>query len=178
MDPFATLGLPRRYEIDMEQLETQYRELQKALHPDKHAGASASQRKLSLGKAVEVNAAYRTLKDELRRAEALLALHRQGAAEVGLGHAEDNDLLLEVLELREALAEAKAGHDLVCVRALAEKVEGLQRQARVQLVAVFEALELSPVAAELQKASALIGRFKYFRRFLDEVNAVEEEALG
>src|SRR5262249_27402541 len=74
MDPFATLGLPRRYEIDMQELETRYRELQKALHPDKHAGASASQRRLSLERAIQVNEAYRVLKDDLKRAEALVAL--------------------------------------------------------------------------------------------------------
>ena len=32
MDPFSTLGLPRRYEIDLRQLESRYRELHAAGH--------------------------------------------------------------------------------------------------------------------------------------------------
>src|SRR5882672_4004192 len=120
MDPFSTLGLPRRYEVDMPQLETSYRELQKALHPDRHAGASASQRRMSLVLAVEVNEAYRVLKDDLRRAEALLASYDTAAArEQGR---EDPEFLMEVLELREALGEAKQAKDLPRVRRMAAEI--------------------------------------------------------
>jgi len=176
MDPFATLGLPRRYEIDAQELEARYRELQKALHPDRHAGAGASARRLSLAKAVEVNEAYRTLKDELRRAEALLALHgeRPGAK------AEDPEFLMEMLELREALDDAKASHDLGRVEALATTVVRSQAEVRAQLVAV---LDRAPEAAALSvteraRASALVGRLKYFARFVDEVSAIRDEALS
>jgi molecular chaperone HscB len=176
MDPFATLGLPRRYEIDMRQLETSYRELQKALHPDKHAGAGASQRRMSLLKAVEVNEAYRVLKDDLRRAEALLALYDAAAArEQGR---EDPEFLMEVLELREALGEAKAARDLEAVRRMAASVAQRAQDARSELVHAFDALPGAHGADELARVSGLIGRLKYFRRFLDEVSSIEEEALS
>src|SRR5690348_9119428 len=109
MDPFATLGLPRRYELDMRQLEANYRELQRVLHPDRHAGASASQRRMNLLKAVEVNEAYRALKNDLSRAEVLLAL--QAGAQPRTAAPEDPDFLMEMLELREALGEAHAAAD-------------------------------------------------------------------
>ena len=176
IDPFSTLGLPRRYEIDMEKLETSYRELQKALHPDKHAGTSPSQRRMSLVKAVEVNDAYRVLKDDLRRAEALLALHDGGKArEHGK---EDPEFLMEVLELREALGEAKQAKDLARVRRMATEIGERQAQARSALVKAFDALTASASAEQLTRVSGMIGRLKYFRRFLDEVSAIEEEALG
>jgi molecular chaperone HscB len=176
MDPFSTLGFPRRYEIDMHKLETSYRELQKALHPDKHAGASASQRRMSLLRAVEVNEAYRVLKDDMRRAEALLLLHDGGKPrEHG---SEDPEFLMEVLELREALGEAKQAKDLARVRRMAADITERAVQARAALVQAFDAVPASPDAAELARVSGLIGRLKYFRRFLDEVNSIEEEALG
>lgn len=178
MDPFATLGLPRRYEIDLERLETHYRELQRALHPDRHAGASASQRRMSMLKAVEVNDAYRALKDDLRRAEALLALHDSGSAEKKEQQREEPEFLMEMLELREALGEAKESNHGARVRELQAQVEAMQGKAREALVAAFGALSEPPRPTDLDAARSVIGRLKYYRRFLDEVNAMHEEGLG
>ena len=170
-DPFATLGMPRRYRLDMTSLETRYRELQKALHPDKHAAASASERRMSLLKAVEVNDAYRVLKDELRRAEALLALHGNRAGEHGPA---DPDFLQQMLELREALDEAKATRDPQQVERLVAEVAPLQARAEAELEAAFDALAHGPDAEPVNTAARLIGRLKYYRRFRDEVAAIEE----
>jgi molecular chaperone HscB len=179
MDPFATLGLPRRYEIDQTQLEVNYRELQRALHPDRHAGASASQRRMSTLKAALVNEAYRALKDDLRRAEALLALYDGGAvAARPPAPPEDPEFLMQMLELREALAEAKGGKHAQRVQALRADVEALQGEARAALNAAFTALAAAghPAGAtELDPARHAIGRLKYFRRFLDEVDAAHEQ---
>ncbi len=175
MDPFSTLGLPRRYEIDVQELEHRYRELQRALHPDRHAGASASERRMSLQNAVSVNEAYRTLKDDLRRAESLLALCASPADSEPVP---DQEFLLEVMELREALSEAKAAGDLPRARKLAAQVSAAKTRAQAALAAAFAKLPEPPSAAELSAARAQVGRLKYFRRFLDEVGVMEEEALG
>lgn len=176
MNPFETLGLPPRYEIDVPLLEARYRDLQRALHPDRHAGAGASQRRMSLSKAVEVNEAYRVLRDDLKRADALLVHHAQSAP---LPNATaDSEFLMEVMELREALSEAKHAHDHARVRTLAATVEALHATTRKALVSAFEALPTAPEGEALAQVSALIGRLKYYARFLDEVSAIEEEALG
>ena len=57
MDPFATLGIDRRFDVDLPALEKRHRELSRALHPDRFADAGASERKATLAKAVEVNEA-------------------------------------------------------------------------------------------------------------------------
>ena len=41
MDPFATLGAPRRFDLDLTALEKTHRELSRALHPDKFTQAGA-----------------------------------------------------------------------------------------------------------------------------------------
>jgi molecular chaperone HscB len=174
MDPFATLGLPRSYEIDMQELESNYRALQKAMHPDKHVGTSASQRRLSLEHAAQINDAYRVLKDELRRAEALLGLY---GAKNGEGEAADQEFLVEMLELREALGEAKDARDLASVRALSGQVERQRARAQRELTQVFAELGRRADGAETGRAAALVSQLKYFRRFLDEVAAIEEEVL-
>jgi molecular chaperone HscB len=184
MDPFATLGLPRRYEIDMAELEARYRELQRALHPDKHAGAAASARRLSLENAILVNEAYRTLRDDVLRAQALLGLYQSGGGgDVGSkadtsatttsatnANIEEPEFLMEMLELREALGEAKEARDQARVAQLQAQVEAMRDQARDGLSAAFAELDRAEVKdAPLARASALLGRLKYFRRFLEHV---------
>jgi molecular chaperone HscB len=115
MDPFATLGLPPRYHVDKDALDRRYRELQQALHPDRHASAPASERALTLHKAIEVNEAYRVLRDDQKRGEALLASLGGRIS----GQAADPELLMEMMELREGLSEARAQRDAAQVARLA-----------------------------------------------------------
>lgn len=175
MDPFATLGLPREYALDSAELERRYRELQRALHPDRFVNASPSERRISLSKAVEVNEAYRVLKDDVRRGESLLALLGHSSAE----RSADPELLMEVMELREALSDAKHAKDLLRVRKLAEAVGGQAAEVSTQLKAAFEsATSATSAAGLLAQPAALLSRLKYYRRFFDEVNVIEEEAGG
>lgn len=177
MDPFATLGLPRRYVLEPAALEARYRDLQRVLHPDRHGAGAPSERRLSAARAVEVNEAYRALKDDVKRAEALLALH--GVA-LDPNRREAPELLMEVLELREALSEARAAGDLPRVRKLAEGVAARERDARERLARAFDELSAAGQGAEQAGASARswLGQLKYLRRFLDEVASIEEEAAG
>ncbi|MDH5672699.1 MAG: Fe-S protein assembly co-chaperone HscB [Myxococcales bacterium] len=175
-DPFATLGLPRSYRLDVRELETRYRELQKALHPDRHAGASASQRRMSLTRAVEVNDAYRALRDDVTRAEALLSVVGAGSQR----EQADPAFLMEIMELREELGEARARGDLDTVAALGKRVGALRDDSRQALEQSFEQALAAPIAdaAAVADAARTLGKLKYYRRFLDEVAAIEDEALG
>jgi molecular chaperone HscB len=170
MDPFATLGVPREYALDSEELERKYRDLQRALHPDRHVNATPAERRVALSKAVEVNEAYRVLKDDVRRAESLLALLGHAAKET----AADPELLMEVMELREALSEAKQDKSLQRVQKLASQVQALAATTRRELAA---ALAEQPQGAALAKPAALLSKLKYYKRFLDEVIVIEDDAL-
>lgn len=176
MDPFATLGLPRRYDVDKVELDRRYRELQQTLHPDKHASAPASERALTLRKAIEVNEAYRVLRDDQKRAEALLATLGGRVSD----QTADPELLMEMMELRESLSEARADKDAARVAKLSAAVAEHAAGARRELAQVFEQLqkESAPIASGLQRAQALLGRLRYYRRFQDEVAMFEDEALG
>ena len=52
MNPFATLGVEPRFDLDLPALEKTHRELSRALHPDKYVGATASERRAALERAV------------------------------------------------------------------------------------------------------------------------------
>ncbi len=175
MDPFATLGAPRRFDLDLAVLEKTHRELSRALHPDKFAGAGATERREALEKAASVNEAWRALRDPITRAEALFRA-------VGLPIGETNEpkpepaFLMEMLEDREALAEARAKKDFDRVAALGAVVEGRMKKAEAKLAAGFA--REGAAAADVRPLLPVLGELRFYRRFLDEVSAIEDEALG
>ncbi len=109
-DFFALLAQPRRCRIDIAQLDKAYHELQSRVHPDRHAHLPDAERRLSMQWATQVNEAYRTLKHPLQRARYLLQL-----AGVDTEHESNTAMpaafLVEQMEWREAVAEARAAGD-------------------------------------------------------------------
>lgn len=174
MDPFATLGAPRRFDLDLAALEKTHRELSRALHPDKFAQTGASERRAALEKAADVNEAWRVVRDPIRRAEALFRLEGLPVGETSEPKASPA-FLMEVMEEREALAEARAARDLAKVHALAEGITRRAKATEAKLGAAF-AGDLTPARAELERLLPLLGELRFYRRFLEEVAAIEEDA--
>lgn len=178
MDPFETLGFARHYDLDKTLLDRRYRELQQALHPDRHASAPASERALTLSKAVAVNEAYRILRDDQKRGEALLGLLGAASSE----QPADPEMLMEMMELRESLSEARAARDAAAVARLAATVQEKSATAQRELAREFAAIEATdsgaPARTALEAAQTLLGRLRYYRRFHEEVAMFEDEALA
>jgi molecular chaperone HscB len=167
MDPFETLGIARTFDVDLPAVERTHRELSRALHPDKFVSATASERRAALSKAVEVNEAWRIVRDPIRRAEALLALAGVAVGENREPKA-DPEFLMEMLEQREALAEAKAAKDLPRVREMARGIEARAAQVERVLANGFARGDAASLVGTL-------GELRFFKRFLDEVSAIEDE---
>src|SRR2546421_1694689 len=79
-DSFAFLGVPRKLDLDVQDLEQRFRALSRQFHPDYFYNASPAERRASLERSSYLNDAYRTLRDPIRRLEYLLTIER-GAAE-------------------------------------------------------------------------------------------------
>jgi molecular chaperone HscB len=163
MDPFATLGIEPKFELDLKAVEKRHRDLSRAVHPDRAAGDRVS----AALKASEVNEAWRAVKDPIRRAEALFE-------RAGIAVGERNEpkpsqaFLMHMLEQREALEEAKGARDLPRVHALAEHVQDRADAAERALAAGFEKGGDKPLVEKL-------GELRFYRRFLDEVSAIQDE---
>lgn len=101
---FELFELPVSFELDLQDLSQRYRELQRAVHPDKFANASDYERRLSVEKAAVINDAYQALKSPQRRARYMLELQSvsfDDEKDIAL----DPAFLMEQIELRESLAE-------------------------------------------------------------------------
>jgi len=167
MDPFATLGIARTFDVDLAEAERKHRELSRALHPDRFVGASPSERREALTRAVEVNEAWRIVRDPIRRAEALLRLEGVPVAEDRQPQA-DPEFLMEMLEQRESLAEARQARDLEAVRRMGSAVEAKSHAVEIVLSEGFARGDAAALVGKL-------GELRYYRRFLDEVSAIEDE---
>src|SRR5262249_30286521 len=146
----------------------------RALHPDRYSGAPAAERRMALSRAIEVNEAWRALKDPIRRAEALFQHIGIPSGET----AEPNpstDLLMEMMQAREELSEAGRRKARAAVHELATKMQ-------FRLDEVLKALtgglaRANGDAGQARKLLHHLGELRYLRRFLDEVAAIEEAAL-
>jgi molecular chaperone HscB len=172
MDAFDVLALAPVFDLDISELEQRYRDLQKQLHPDRFAQASAGERRTSLTRAVDVNQAYRALRDELKRGEILLARFDRAAPGT---ETTDPGLLMEVMELREALAEAKSERDVSAVKSLKSDVLSREQEALALLRQAFNVLQGSAEASARAEAHRALSRLRYYRRFQEEVARFEEE---
>lgn len=167
-DPFDILGLPARFALEADALEARVRELQRALHPDKHAKATPAERRAALSRAVTVNEAHRTLRDDLSRAAALL--RRRGRDPKESGGQAAPAFLMEIMELRETLGEARAARSIERVRTLACEVRASLERSKASLADALDA------RIDLDRAEAELSKMRYYRRFLDEVELAEEDA--
>jgi len=174
MDPFQVLGIDRRYAVDLARLDKTHRELSRALHPDRFTAAPPGEKRAALSKAVEVNEAFRVVRDPVRRAEALFAAHGVAVGEAREPKASPA-FLMDVLERREALADAKVEKDAARVRALEAEVRTLAAGAEAALAAGFDRLGEKEGGADLAALVPVLGELRFYRRFLEEAQAVLDE---
>jgi len=99
---FALFDLPVGFEVDLAQLGERYREVQRELHPDRYASASAHEQRLAVQYSALVNEAYSTLRKPLSRALYLLELSGLTREQID-GQPLDGGFLITQMELREKL---------------------------------------------------------------------------
>ncbi|HEY0479322.1 MAG TPA: Fe-S protein assembly co-chaperone HscB [Kofleriaceae bacterium] len=164
-DPFALLGLAPAYDIDLAALERAFFERSKALHPDRVAGAPVAERVAALSRSRALNDAYQLLKKPVSRAEYLL--ERAGVT-IGDNERLDPAFLMEILELREELAEARAAGKLA-------RVEELQRAMKLRRTEGLDALPALFAAGDFAAIKQRLIVLRYIHRYLEECNAALDE---
>lgn len=173
MTHFELFNLAPSVDLDVKALEDLHRKLSLEAHPDRLTGADAHARRLAAEKSASLNEAIKVLKDPVRRAFYLLELKgvkldtEQAAAKLKMPLA----FLEEIMEHREALEAVKAQRSLERAHAMAKDIRALRDTALAQ---AQDALRKDDVPA----ASLALGRVRYYSRFLEEVDAFEEELMS
>jgi molecular chaperone HscB len=108
---FDLFGLPACFQVDGQQLDRSYRDIQATVHPDRFVNAGEAERRVSMQQSTQVNEAYQTLKNPIQRAAYLL---RQNGVDPQFetNTAMPADFLVEQMEWREAIEEASESADV------------------------------------------------------------------
>ncbi|HWA45561.1 MAG TPA: Fe-S protein assembly co-chaperone HscB [Hypericibacter adhaerens] len=168
VDAYTRLGFEPRFDIDPAELDKRYLGFQRNLHPDRFARKSPREKAIAESQAMSLNEAYETLKDAVRRAQALLA--RAGiASPVGESRTiEDRELLMEAMEVREALEEAA---DLDALQRLASRAQQEEAGCLKALTAAF-------AERDWDEAARQTTRLKYWRKFAEELRGKRAVLAG
>lgn len=126
-DYFQFLGVPRRLNLDMQDLERRFRDLSRKFHPDYYYNATPTERLASLERSSYLNDAYRALRNPVSRIEHLLAIEgmpspKSEGASTGSAQAKVPPALLEEVfalneELDEIREQRESGADPAALRA-------------------------------------------------------------
>lgn len=175
-DPFDTLGVEARFDLDDKALEERHRALSKALHPDRYVGRPAAERRMALDKAIAVNAAWRALRDPVKRAETLL--ERLGVATGELVEPKPSPaLLMEMMDVREELSEAHHQKDLDRIGGVADRMRTKEADVLLRLRRGFDEVAAANESSAASALVPLVGELRYVKRFFEELEAIEERLM-
>jgi len=162
---FDLFGLAPAFSIEGEALERSYREIQSKVHPDRFAHAGDAERRASLQWTTRVNEAFQVLKNPVKRAKHLLELHGVDVA-FETNTAMPSDFLMQQMELREALEEAKNAAALDALRT------NLVTEKRAMEKAIAEAID---GRKDYAGAAGLVRKLQFLDRLDEEIDAAYEE---
>ena len=166
-DHFELLGLPMRYAVDAARLERGYRDLQSQVHPDRFASATEAERRVAMQWATRANEALRTLKDPIARARYLLQLKGYDTEEE-TNTAMPPDFLMQQMEWREAVVEARAARD----DAVLERLRADIASARSEMLRMLErALDTD---ANFVAGCSLVRKLRFLEKLEEEIDEALE----
>ncbi|KNY09078.1 co-chaperone HscB [Achromobacter piechaudii] len=145
-DHFSLFGLPARFDLDAQALETSWRAVAAQVPPARYATASPAERRVAMQWAARANEAYRVLRDPLLRARYLCeqaGVDLQTESNTSM----DTAFLMQQMTWREMLDDAR--DDAEAMTALRAELD----EARVSMRATLKRLlddERDPAAAGLK----------------------------
>jgi molecular chaperone HscB len=169
-DFFSLFGLPRSYDLALDQLESSWKRLQAVVHPDRFAGGGDAQRRMALQWSTRINEGHQTLKNPISRASYLLELH-------GIDlQTESNtsmppDFLMTQMAWREALDELRDQSDdqrrAQDKASLRQEVGQFWQSGEERLVRLLSG---SSDAQALSEAADLVRQLMFVKKFEQELS--------
>ncbi len=167
---FQLFDINESFDVDLAQLSQTYQTLQKAVHPDRFAHASSQDQLLAVQKSAEINDAYQTLKQPLKRAEYILTLRGVDMPNEQQSFS-DTAFLMQQMELREMLEDVKFSNDVD--EALSNAQQVLTQEYQQLLVLMSEQI-LENNAATNALACDNLRKLKFYQKLNIEVERLED----
>jgi molecular chaperone HscB len=170
---FELFEIPLSYDVDFDQLQQRYRDLQKAVHPDKYASASSQERRISMQQTSLINQALHTLKHPVERAVYMLQLK-------GVDFTMDNEttmdaaFLMEQMEMREKLEGIREHNDpLKALDKMAADIKSKMNKMAEKFKQAYQSDKLDDAREVVRKLQFL----NKAKKEIDELAATIEDEL-
>ncbi|WZB72034.1 Fe-S protein assembly co-chaperone HscB [Achromobacter xylosoxidans] len=134
-DHFSLFGLPARFDLDTQMLESAWRTVAAQVHPDRYATASPTERRVAMQWAARANEAYRQLRDPMLRARYLCeqaGVDLQTESNTSM----DPAFLMQQMSWREALDDARG--DAAALASLQAELQEARGQMRARLAQLLD----------------------------------------
>ncbi|MGZ0106505.1 Fe-S protein assembly co-chaperone HscB [Achromobacter xylosoxidans] len=134
-DHFSLFGLPARFDLDAQALESAWRTVAAQVHPDRYATASPAERRVAMQWAARANEAYRQLRDPLLRARYLCeqaGVDLQTESNTSM----DTAFLMQQMTWREMMDDAR--NDAGVLAELRTELEDARQQMRAALTRLLD----------------------------------------
>jgi len=125
LEYFTLLDILPAFDLDLTALETHYFQQQRNNHPDRFVGKPNAERLAALQRSADINLAYETLKDPLKRAQYLLLLQGMYVGTEKDTVKPSQELLAEMMELRENIDELT---EINALYAFVDEVDEMRRR--------------------------------------------------
>ncbi len=164
---FALFALAPSFTIDVSVLDRAYRDVQREVHPDRFANAPDVEKRLAAQWATQANEAYRTLKSPLNRGRYLLKINGIDTEEER-NTAMPLEFLMQQMEWREAVVEAKARQDETTLDALAK-----QKHTEEKTLFVLLATQLAETKTMVE-ARETVRKLRFLEKLGEEIDLANE----
>ncbi|MDL2358422.1 MAG: Fe-S protein assembly co-chaperone HscB [Pseudomonadota bacterium] len=161
---FDLFQLPARFSIDIGALDAAYRDVQGQVHPDRFVHATDAEKRVAMQWATRANEAYQTLKHPQKRARYLCELNGvdlQTESNTAMPMA----FLMQQMEWREALGEARAAKDMAALESLDQQVK---QERKAQLVKIGSQLD----AGDYEHAGQGVRALMFLEKIVQEIDGL------
>jgi molecular chaperone HscB len=147
---FDLFHLPQRFTVDTAALEKAYHEVQNQAHPDKFTQASGAEKRVAMQWATRANEAYKTLKNPFQRAAYMCELNGVDL-QTESNTSMPREFLMQQMEWREALDDAKAAKDLAALETLQNTVRAARKSEIAETAGLLDAGDFVSAALNVRK---------------------------
>ncbi len=165
---FELFELPVSYDVNLNQVQKKYMDLQKQVHPDKFANASDQEKRLSMQQTSWINEAQATLKDPVLRAIYLLKIK---GTDINLENETTMDaaFLMQQLEMRERLEHIKQEGDPLAA------LDSMAKELKTSTQDMMDAFSEAYQAEQIDDAREWIRKLQFMQKAKKEIDNLSTE---
>jgi len=171
---FELFGMQSSFDVNLDDLESRFRKLQKEFHPDRFVSVSEQERRIAMQLTAHINEAYQTLINPLSRGSYLLKLN-------GINLDDETDtkmdasFLMEQMELREQLDAARTdANPQAQIDSLAATIKSGRASRITELQECFDNITMPE---KKLRARELIREMQFLKKMNQQIEELEDEFI-